>query len=81
MDPQEGGDFALAETLEIVEGQAFILPGGEVPGHYSPHLAHFRADKASVFLPCFFLVAVVAGGRSGKNRLKNGGILADFLIA
>jgi hypothetical protein len=25
VDTQEGGDFALAETLEIVEGQAFVL--------------------------------------------------------
>ena len=79
MYSEEGGDFALAETLEIVKDQAFVLPGGEMMGHYFPHLAHLRADKARPLLSSLFLVAVVAGDGRGKYSLKDGGIVARAL--
>jgi hypothetical protein len=44
VDSEEGGDFALTVILEIVEGPAFVLPGGEMQGHYFPRLAHLRSD-------------------------------------
>jgi len=81
VDPKTGGDFSLGMASEIIQGQAFVLPGGEISSHYLPHLAHFRADEARPLFLFFFFVAVVSGNVSGDNGLKNGGVVTNLLEA
>ena len=72
------GDFALGVAAEIIEGQTFVLPSGEVLGHNLPHLAHLRANEKCAFLFSSLLVAVVSGHGGRDDGLKNGGITANL---
>ena len=78
MDPNAGGDFALGIASKVVEGQAFILPGGERLNHRFSHLAHLRTNEARMLLLRSLLVAVVSGPGGGDDGRKNGGITANL---